>query len=133
MQHPFTCIIAGCTQSGKTVWVKTLLENAQKIISPPPQRIFWCFGQWQPSYFGMLRTIPGIEFNEGIPKDIEKVDYLDISQRKLIVLDYLMEQPSKDKRIANIFLRKEVITEICLSSILCICHEPTSWVFDVGF
>ena len=36
LQHPLTCIVAGCTQSGKTVWVKTLLENAQKTISPPP-------------------------------------------------------------------------------------------------
>jgi hypothetical protein len=105
MQHPFTCIIAGCIQSGKTVWVKTLLENAQKIISPPPQRIIWCYGQWQPSYFDMLRTIPGIEFNEGIPEDIEKVDYLDISQRNLIVLDDLMAQSSKDKRIANLFTK----------------------------
>ena len=32
MQHPFTCIVAGCTQSCKTVWVKTLLENAQTTI-----------------------------------------------------------------------------------------------------
>ena len=48
MQHPFTCIIAGCTQSGKTVWVKKLLENAKTTISPPPERIIWCYGQWQP-------------------------------------------------------------------------------------
>ena len=27
LQHPFTCIVAGCTQSGKTVWVKTLLKR----------------------------------------------------------------------------------------------------------
>ena len=34
--QPFiTCIVAGHTQSGKTVWVKTLLENAQKTINPP--------------------------------------------------------------------------------------------------
>ena len=105
LQHPFTCIVAGCTQSGKTVWVKTLLENAQKIISPPVQRIIWCYGQWQPSYFDMLRTIPGIEFNKGIPEDINKVDYLDISQRNLIVLDDFMAQSSKDKRIAHLFTK----------------------------
>jgi hypothetical protein len=45
------------------------------------------YGQWQPSYFDMLRTIPEIEFNKGIPEDIDKVDYLDISQRNLIILD----------------------------------------------
>ncbi len=73
LQHPFTCIVLGCTQSGKTVWVKTLIENAQKTISPSPQRIIWCYGQWQPSYFGMMRTMLGIEFNEGIPEDIDNL------------------------------------------------------------
>jgi hypothetical protein len=86
LPHPFTCIVARCTQSGKTVWVKSLLEKAQKTISPPPQRIIWCYDQWQPSYFDMMRTMPGIEFNQGIPEDIDNADYLDVSQRNLIVL-----------------------------------------------
>ena len=104
MQHPFTCIVAGCTQSGKTVWVKSLLENAQTTISPAPQRIIWCYGQWQPSYFDM-RIMPGIEFNEGIPDDIDNGDYLDVSQRNLIVLDDLMAQSGKDKRISDLFTK----------------------------
>jgi hypothetical protein len=49
--------------------------------------------------------MPGIEFNEGIPEDIDNGDYLDISQRNLIVLDDLMAQSSKDKRIANLFTK----------------------------
>ena len=105
MQHPFTCIVAGCTQSGKTVWVKYLLENAQTTISPAPQRIIWCYGQWQPSYFDMMRTMPGIEFNQGIPDNIDNADYLDVSQRNLIVLDDLMAQSGKDKRIADLFTK----------------------------
>jgi hypothetical protein len=111
------CIVAGCTQSGKTVWVKTLLENAQKTISPAPQRIIWCYSQWQPSYFDMMRTMPAIEFNEGIPDDIDNADYLDVSQRNLIVLDDLMLNLAKIN-VFLIFLRKEVIIEICLSFIL---------------
>ena len=39
MQHPFTIIVDGYTQSGKSVWVKKLLENAKTTISPPPERI----------------------------------------------------------------------------------------------
>jgi hypothetical protein len=84
IQHHFTCIVAVCTQSGKCVWVK---------------RIIWCNGQWQPSYFDMMRMMPGIEFNEGIPDDIDNADYLDVSQRNLIALDDLMAQSGKDKRI----------------------------------
>ena len=105
LQHPFTCIVAGCTQSGKTVWVKTLLENAQKTINPPPQRIIWCYSQWQPSYFDMMKTMAGIEFNQGIPEDIDEPDYLDVSQRNLIILDDLLAQSGKDKRIADLFTK----------------------------
>ena len=78
MQYPFTCIVAGCTQSGKTVWVKKLLENAKTTISPPPERIIWCYGQWQPMYVEMIKTIPGIELNEGIPSDIDSGEFLEI-------------------------------------------------------
>jgi hypothetical protein len=105
MQHPFTCIVAGCTQSGKTIWVKPLLENAQKTICSAPQRIIWCYGQRQQSYFDMLKTVPEIEFNKGIPEDIDNTDYLDVSQRNLIVLDDLMAQSRKDKRISDLFTK----------------------------
>jgi hypothetical protein len=74
-------------------------------ISPPPQRIIWCYGQWQPSYFDMTRTMPGIKFNQGIPDDIDSADYLDVSQRNLIILDDLMAQSAKDKRISDIFTK----------------------------
>jgi hypothetical protein len=42
-----------------------------------------------------------IELNKGIPEDIDKVDFLDVSQRNLIVLDDLMAQSGKDKRNPN--------------------------------
>ncbi len=80
-----------------------MLENVQKTISHTPQRVIWCYGQWQHSYFDMMRTMPGIEFNEGIPEDIDEPD--DVSQRNLIVLDDLMAQFGKDKRIADLFTR----------------------------
>ena len=101
MQHPFTCIVAGCTQSGKTVWVKKLLENAKTTISPPPERIIRCYGQWQPMYLEMIKIIPGIELNECIPSDIDSDEFLDVSTRNRMVLDDLMTQPGGYKRIAD--------------------------------
>ena len=88
----YTCIVAGCTQGGKTVSVKKLLENAKTTISPPPERIIWFYGQWQPMYLEMIKAIPGIEFKEGIHSDIDSDEYLDVSTRNRIVLDDLMTQ-----------------------------------------
>jgi hypothetical protein len=47
----------------------------------------------------------GIEFNQGTPDDIDNADYLDVSQRNLIVLDDFMAQSGKDKRIADLFTK----------------------------
>ena len=46
--QPFTCMVAGVTGSGKTVWVKSLLQQAQKVIHLPPERVVWCYSQWLP-------------------------------------------------------------------------------------
>jgi hypothetical protein len=62
--------------------------------------IIWCYDQWQQSYFDMLKTVPEIEFNKGIPDDIDNTDYLDVSQRNLIVLDISWHNPAK----INVFL-----------------------------
>ena len=37
--HPFTCMVAGMTGSGKTVWVQSLLQLAQTVIDQPLERI----------------------------------------------------------------------------------------------
>ena len=86
LEHPFTCMIAGMTGSGKSVWVKSLLQQAQKAIHLPPERIVWCYSQWQPAYSELLMTIPGIEFIKGIPENLEEDSYFDVSMRNLIVI-----------------------------------------------
>ena len=81
------------------------MENAQQTIRPPPQRVIWCYGQWQPMYLEMIDTIPGIEFYEGIPSKIDFRGILDVNKRNLIVLGDLMAQSGGDKRIANLFTK----------------------------
>ena len=103
--HPFTALVAGMTGSGKTVWVKSLLENADKTISPPPQRIIWCYAQWQPAYEKLMNSLPGIEFVKGIPDDLEEDWYLNETVNNLIVVDDQMAEASSDKRILNLFTK----------------------------
>ena len=70
-QHPFTSIISGMTGSGKTFLVQSLLQQSSQAIQLPPDRIVWCYSQWQPAYLEMLSTIPQIEFFKGIPPAFE--------------------------------------------------------------
>ena len=65
--HPFTCMVAGMTGSGMTAWVRSLLRQASEEIYLPPERIVWCYSQWQPAYTEMLVAMPYIEFVRRIP------------------------------------------------------------------
>ena len=54
-------------------------------------------------YVEMIDTLPGIEFYEGIPFEIDSQHFFDVNKRNLIVLDDLMVQSGKDRRIADLF------------------------------
>ena len=101
-KHPFTMIIAAPTGGGKTWFVKKLLENRFKWIQPPPERIVWLYGQWQPMYEEMRRTIPGIELVKGILTNIGEENFLDPRRINLIVIDDLMSQATNDTRISDL-------------------------------
>ena len=103
--HPFTSMVAGMTGSGKTVWVKSLFQQAQRAINLPPERIVWCYSQWQPAYLELMATMPNIEFIRGIPSNLEHDSYFDIRQRNLMVIDDQMADAGEDKRIVNLFTR----------------------------
>ena len=104
-EHPFTCMVAGMTGSGKTVWVQSLLTQAYRMINLPPEKIVWCYSQWQPTYMEMLVTIPNIEFVKGIPTALEQDAYFSVNKRNLIVFDDQMIDAGKDQRIVNLFTR----------------------------
>ena len=81
---PFTSIISGPTGSGKSVFTQRLLKHAQKVITPPPERILYCNGVYQ----DIFSKIEGVEFNEGLPSLSE----FDGSKKCLLILDDLMHE-----------------------------------------
>ena len=65
-RHPFTMLLAGLTSCGKTTWMKHLLQQAESMITPPPEKILWFYKRWQPAYSDLQETVPCIEFVQGI-------------------------------------------------------------------
>ena len=81
-KFPLTCVVSGPTRSGKTEFVKRLIKS--NLVSPPPERIIWCYGQWQDGY----KDLVGVEMIEGLP-DIQMLK--SDKSRKLLVCDDLMQ------------------------------------------
>ena len=99
-KHPFTYIVAGPTGCGKTAFVVRLLRYASSLIDPPPDKITWCYGQWQPAYETLIQQVPNVFFEEGLPES----SICDPSTNTLVVIDDLMAET--DARVTTLFTKK---------------------------
>jgi len=94
-KHPFTSIVSGPTGSGKTVFTFRFISEAANMISPPPEKVIYCYGEYQP----IFDNYPDIIFNEGLPD----VTQFDGKERTLLILDDLMS--NTDDSVSNIFTK----------------------------
>ena len=61
--HPFTSVISGATGSEKSVFFRRFVHNIRHIMIPIPDRILWCYGEYQTLY----GTVDGVDFQQGLP------------------------------------------------------------------
>ncbi|KAJ8048845.1 hypothetical protein HOLleu_01319 [Holothuria leucospilota] len=100
LKHPFTCLVAGPTGSGKT-WVTHLLQHRNTIIHPVPEN--WFYGEFQKAYVDISRALPNIRFIEGVPTDFN--EYVDIDRTNLFILDDLMTEIKSNQSVTHLFTK----------------------------
>jgi hypothetical protein len=88
LKHPFTCAVARPTGCGKTQFIFRLIRHASQVIDPPPQKIVYCYGEFQP----LFSEFPDVEFQEGLPD----VGRFDGRYRCLLILDDLMNEANQN-------------------------------------
>ena len=98
-KHPFTCMIAGPSKSGKTTLLKKFLTNNNIIIDKSIETITYCYTRWQDSFHELDEVEPKIKFNQGLPS----IDELSSSNNNLIILDDLMREAGVENAIYDIF------------------------------
>ncbi|VDI36820.1 Hypothetical predicted protein [Mytilus galloprovincialis] len=97
-------MLAGPTGSGKTFWMKTLLERARTMITPSPERIVWCYKRWQPLFSELQQTIKNILFVQGLPENLNDDSFIDSRYPSLIILDDLMRDVTNSKDVCELFV-----------------------------
>ena len=74
-------------------------------MQPSPERIIWCFRQWQPLYDNIRKRIPRIELVNGISDHLNDQHYINVSKRNILVFDDLMTEAKCDLKIADLFTK----------------------------
>lgn len=102
-EHPFTCVVAGPTKSGKTCFIKKLLSALPLYVYPCPDRIVWCHGIGNNSQMENIQSSSKIkiEFMEGIPD----LSIFSAEEKNLLILDDLMKSAGKSSKVADIFTK----------------------------
>lgn len=91
--HPSTCLLSGPTGSGKTIFVKKLIDY--KMFNPMPKHIVYCYGSYQP----LFNSMTGVNFEEGLPSNLNSLE------NTLIIIDDLMIELASDTRLSNLFTK----------------------------
>jgi hypothetical protein len=94
-QAPTTFLLAGPSQSGKTEWIKRLIQFKDSMFTQPPKRVVYTYTTWQPAFDDM----EGVEFYKGLPtkEDMESWSHL------LLILDDCMESACVSSAMMNLF------------------------------
>ena len=104
-QHPYSMMVVGPSQCGKTHFVHQLLTH--KCMAYPdkkPLQVVWFYNQWQPRYEEIQRALKKkIRFMQGLPELEEDLSSIPTSKHTIIVLDDLMAQATDSPVVSKLF------------------------------
>ena len=103
LQSKSTMMVCAPTNSGKTRFVKRLLENADTMYTVAPKKFLYCYSIWQPIFDEMQRTISKISFHQGLPDEETIVSLTSGSAHRICVLDDLMDVASDSAFVQKLF------------------------------
>lgn len=104
LQHPFSLVVSGPSNSGKTYFVKDVIENATKIISQRMENIVYIYSCWQPLYNELLK-IRDINFVQDLPESLCDDTLLPPEKNNLLIIDDLMNDASNNIEVQNVFTK----------------------------
>ncbi len=99
LKHPFSMVVSGPSQAGKSHFTLKLINNVEQIMTTIPEKVYWCYTEWQPMY---LKMPAYVTLMEGLPD----LDMLKNEKKpQLVILDDLMVESSKTPALTMLFTR----------------------------
>lgn len=96
-------MVSGATMSGKTHFIYRILLNANGMFEILPQKIIYCYSQYQPLFEEMERNITSLVLYQGLPSKEQIKEWTEGIKHTLVILDDLMTQVAKSEETVAVF------------------------------
>ena len=93
-------IICGRSNSGKTTWVKKLIEHRDVLFKEKIQKIYWFYSTWQKEYENLKNDVI---FKNGI--DDDEIQNNNMEANSMLVLDDLVMEMENNHSITALFTK----------------------------
>lgn len=119
LSPPYNAIVTGSTQSGKSYFVRQLVEKQEQLHTLPFERIFYCHNMPETE----LLSLENVKLIPNFPDFI--FDESETPVHTLIILDDFMETLIGDKRLISLFtrMRHRLISVIFIVQNLYFCPK----------
>jgi hypothetical protein len=104
LKHPFSMIISGPSQSGKSVFIKQFIFQCKTLMDLAPDYFVWFYGIPTTQHQEIKQYLQNkIKFISHLPVSIE--EYIVPNQRGMIIIDDLMDESSSSNLVSNLFVK----------------------------
>lgn len=97
-RHDRVMYVTGPSQSGKTMFVLSLLDQRLELFRNPLRKVLWCYGIANVQLLAMLE-LRGFTNQRGLPSE------KDITPNSICVLDDLLSESETSKDVTNMCIR----------------------------
>jgi len=104
-KHPFSMLVVGPTQSGKTHFVEQMLtSNLMEFPANKDVQVTWFYNQWQPRYKRLKKELGAqITFEQGLPDWSDTLEEINPKMSHVLVFDDLMSQAVDSPILSRLF------------------------------
>ena len=92
------------SNSGKTSYIKKLLEQADYVFTEAPTSIIYYYNVFQPKFVDMEKTFANIRFFQGLPQRSDIEEYGREERHLLLVFDDLYQDIKRSRSLSDLMI-----------------------------